>query len=303
MSYKIPEVPSPRAYIEELADFWEVLAIKDQPISQINVVKAIEMGSDEMLIDGVDSSEDESNMILDDALMEINTRSTYFGSYPFDISDYSIRLNTSKPQACTYIFLLLVTRLNMTQYKIQKNIDGTHLFEKLCAQVAKEYFGRSTESLVFGTSTTGSFEEKVNQLISRTGIGRRFANPNNNTPTAKDAGVDLIIWKEFSDREEGKLIGFAQCKTGTSWRESYKQLTPVSFCENWLLESPIVTPISIIFISDTLNRAKNFKSDQRGFLFFNRFRIMEYLPESLPSGLQDEINEWTRNAIEVVLKG
>ena len=192
----------------------------------------------------------------------------------------------------------LSTRLNMKETKVQNNVDATQVFEYLCAEIARNYFGTSTESLVFGTAASGGFEKKVKHLISRLGEGDGFKNPNNNPPTAKDDALDIVVWKEFADKRHGKLIGFGQCKTGTSWNNGIVRLKPEKFCSTWFINDPILTPIPIIFISDTLNWEKNFYSIQKNYLFFNRFRIMEYLPADLDDRIITNIRKWLDNALK-----
>lgn len=57
-----------------------------------------------------------------------------------------------------------------------------------------------------------------------------------------------------------------------------------------------------MFLTDTLNKEKNIISIQRGKLFFNRFRIMEYLPDALPEDLQNNITRWTSEILEKLEK-
>lgn len=300
MSYKIPNHPSVRAYKEEIADFWEIQAIRTQgarSISQIEIAKTLDIISDEHLIDGLESSEDITNDRLDEVLEELSIRAKLLPEYPFDVETRSLRFKPSR-YSIIYMYLLFATRLKMDRHKIQLEVDATVEFEKLCSEVVKVYFGTAADSFVFGTAEQASFEEKINTLIKKTGIGIRFKNPNKNSPTAKDDAVDIVVWKDFSDKKEGKLIAFGQCKTGTSWNDSISQLNPSHFYDNWLVEKPVLSPIPLIFLTDTLNENKNFVSIQRGKLFFNRFRIMEYLPNDLPENLHRNIKTWTNEVVK-----
>lgn len=302
MAYKIPNIPSSKDYIEELADFWEIRALQsDEIVSQINIGKTLAMESDELLIDGVESEEDETDETLDDVLIEINNRKKLINEYPFEINTYSIKkLETSNQKSLIYIFLLLATRYNMRDFKILDGVDATLEFEHLCAIVAKNYFGHTAKSFVFGTGMEGGFKQKVEHLIKELRIDAQFNNPNPNPPTKKDDGVDVVVWKNFTDNLEGKLIAFGQCKTGTNWRDSIQQLNPSRFCTTWLTQSPVFTPIPMIFLADTMIRNFNFISDQRGKLFFNRFRIIENLPSTLPEDLLSKIKKWTQEAISLL---
>lgn len=305
MSYKIPNIPSPKAYIEELADFWELEVLKTQSrVGHINISKAIGMGGDELSIDGWESEEDEIDMRLDEVYEELSRRKWLFEGYPFEVDSYSlVNKNHNDIISQVYLFLLLATRHDMKTHKVLGTVDATQTFEYLSALVAGNYLGSSANSFVFGTGESGNFEDRVGKLIKKLKIEAQFKNPNRNHPTKKDDGVDVVVWKEFADQSEGKLIAFGQCKTGTSWRDSIHRLNPSTFCENWLTNAPVLKPIPMVFLTDTLNKQRNYITEQRGKLFFNRFRIMEYLPKTLPENIKDEIKTWTDHALEILQKG
>lgn len=310
-NYKIPNLPSSRAYKEETADFWEVQTICNPNISvsQRQISKIISMELDEINHDGIDSEDDvvnegnENRNGLDDVFAELQRRIHFTNNrYPFSFGKYSMKLSEeSGLSKNVYLFLLLCTRLNMKTQKVHNNIDGTQVFEYLCAHVAEQFFGHSAESYVFGTAEAGNFESKVKDLISNIGEGKNFVNPNNNIPTKRDDSVDVVVWKEFSDKRAGKLIGFGQCKTGTtSWRGGIHRLKPKDFCGNWFSEQPVLDPLPIVFISDTMNEDFNFISSQKGYLVFNRFRILEYLDDSLADDIQRDISTWVTGALDTL---
>lgn len=308
-NYKIPNLPGARAYREEIADFWEVESIRNPElsISQIDISRILSIELDELNHDGIDSEDDNLNdgnsnrNGLIDVFKELKQRTNFCANkYPFNFGIQSIKICKEKNEFYKkiYLFLLLCARLNMQKQKIQNGIDATQLFENLCAHVAKNYFGNSSHSFVFGTANSGSFKDKVEYLIKNTGEGVKFKNPNNNPPTKKDDSVDIVVWKEFSDGKRGKLIGFGQCKTGTTtWRDGIYKLKPENFCSQWFLDEPIFNPIPIVFICDTLNEESNFYTSQKGFLFFNRFRILEYTDETLDEKIKEDINTWLKGAL------
>ena len=310
-NYKIPDLPSSRAYKEETADFWEVQSVSNPSIfvSQIQISKVISMELDEINHDGIDSEDDvvnEGSEIrngLDDVFAELQRRTQFTANkYPFDFGKYSMKLTAETSLTKDiYLFLLLCTRLNMKTQKVQNGIDGTKVFENLCAHVAKNYFGQSSKSFVFGTAEAGNFESKVSDMIKSIGEGKKFTNPNNNAPTKKDDSIDVVVWKEFSDKRVGKLIGFGQCKTGTTtWRDDIHRLKPKDFCGNWFNEQPVFDPIPLVFICDTMNEDFNFPTSQKGYLVFNRFRILEYVDDSLAENIKQDISNWLNGALGVL---
>lgn len=304
MTYKIPTLPSAKAYLEEKADFWEVQSIAnpDMFMSEMSISRAIARGLDEINHEGIESEDDELDVNLDDVYRELTEREkSCAGRYPFEFGKTSIRASQEESIfKDIYTYLLLSTRflMNKVENKVQNGVDGTLVFERLCAVIAKEYFGENADSFVFGTAEEGNFESKIKDLIVSIGEGDGYKNPNNNYPTKNDDGIDVVVWKPFTDNRIGKLIGFAQCKTGTSWHDEIKKLNPDHFCENWLKEKPVFPPIPIVFICDTLNLERNFVTDQRGKLVFNRFRIMEYLPKEIDAELIADIRAWLDAALK-----
>lgn len=303
MAYKIPNLPSARAYKEETADFWEVQAIRfpEMPISQRHIVKEVARSLDEKKHDGIESEDDELDDSFGEILDELTNRvKASANKYPFEISKYAIKLkNEDSVYKDLYIFLLLSTRFNMTNEKSQNGVDATLLFEEICAIAIKSYFGKNTQSFVFGTAVAGSFKDKVQDLIIKIGEGGSFRNPNHTDNTQKkDDGIDVVAYKNFSDGQIGKLIAFGQCKTGhSSWKDGKLKLRPSDFCQKWFSAPVVYHPLKLLFICDTMNEGSTFFDDQQGFIVFNRFRIMEYLPkEALNAALMKQIRLWLKGA-------
>ena len=300
MAYKIPNFPTKNSYSEELSDFWEILCCKypDRVLSSFNLTRIIQKESDELVIDGVESEDDFIEGHVIEAFIEIESRNNLLGAkYPFGLTETGIKFDFNRNYI--YLFLLFCTRLNMTKFKIQANIDATKLFEHLCAVILLEYLGKNGQSFVFGTGSSGGFEDKVNQLIQLLGEGVSFNNPDNNSPTKNDDALDVVGWKNFSNSPEGKLMFFGQCKTGTSWRTHKNDLIPSQFCNNWFSSQPLYYPINSFFISDTLYKNYNYNSDQRGKIFFNRNRLMEYCKEEiLDENLLTDIKKWVESVIK-----
>jgi hypothetical protein len=302
MAYKIPDLPSARAYKEETADFWEVQAIRfpEMFVSQRHIVKEIARSLDEKTHDGIESEDDTLDDSFDEILNELATRvKASANRYPFEISKYAIKLkNEDSIHKDLYIFLLLSTRFNMTAEKNQNGEDATELFEELCAIAIKNFFGGNTQSFVFGTAVAGSFKDKVQDLILRIGEGGSYRNPNHTDATPKkDDGIDVVAYKDFTDGKIGKLIAFGQCKTGhSSWKDGKLKLRPSDFCQKWFSTPVVYHPLRLLFICDTMNEGSTFFDDQQGFIVFNRFRIMEHLPEDLDLDLITRVRQWLDGA-------
>lgn len=302
MAYKFDSIPSKGAYKEETADYWEIQALKEYgvPVSSLSILKLVAKEFDEIDNEGIESEEDRYSDALDDVLIHIKHRVQFTdNSYPFIIGKSSIQFNQLESTAeYLYVFLLLATRFNMKKKRKQDGIDGADLFELVCAHVAEKFFGENSTAMVFGTADKTGFQKKVSELIKALGEGDGFRNPNANPPTKNDDGIDVVVWKNFADGREGKLIGFGQCKTGTStWRDEIHKLKPIAFCTKWFYKNPVFEPLALVFITDTMNDEYNFYDTQKDFLIFNRFRIMEYALKGLPLHLENSIKKWVDSAI------
>jgi hypothetical protein len=299
--FKLPNsLPSRTSSVEEITDYVEWECIKKTSISMYDVMKPIMYANDEIVVDGI---EDESDLVInriDDVLVEMGRRqvaSSY--KYPFSIEarGYKISVNNFRTSYWIYTYLLLCTRLNMRDHRTWKNIDGAKVFEKLSAVIAKSYFGKRSESEVFGTAEEGRFEEKVNLVCACIGEGREFTNRSKHSPTAQDDKLDIVVWKSFSDQNRSKIIGFGQCKTGTSWDDSSMiELQPKDFCEKWFLDVPVSAPVKIFFSSQYFPLDDYAKAKNAG-LVFDRFRILDYLPNDIDLDLLGRIQLWCRTAI------
>jgi len=265
-------------------------------ISSRRVLSPIVVSFDELNISGIDEKEDEMVDRFIDVQKELGYRKNAIPRhYPFEISTNSLTFTgILDDKNYVYIFLLLATRSNMNVYRQLGGVDGTLVFEELCQIALAKFFGPNSQSFLFGTSIQGTFESKVQNLITRAGIGRRLENRGNNIAIQKDDGIDIVAYLDFHDKRDSKLVAFGQCKTGVYWRDSIKKLDPESFVDNWLLDSPAFKPIKVVMISDVLTAQNNLRKDliDSKALFFTRFRIMEYLPEVIESEVIIKIKRW-----------
>ena len=300
--FKWPGTPSPRADGHELADYAELVCWQEDVTSCAALSKQLGRIEENDYTDGVPEY-DSTDEVIDAAYEEIERRREACNDgYPFEIEDggYTLRdtLDLNNHRHLVYQYLLLATRLNMKKDRIHAGIDGTVLFEELAAEVAREYFGTRAKSYVFGTGMgVTDFEGKVNDLCKRINEGGLFENRSGAPPTARDGKLDIVVWKEFTDGLPSKLIGFGQCKTGTSYMGSLTELQPDSFCDKWLRTNPAVLPIRMFLTSDALSRIHWYNTARDAGLLFDRCRIVDFCHDTNPSVLK-KVRSWTRAAAE-----
>jgi hypothetical protein len=162
--------------------------------------------------------------------------------------------------------------------------------------VAKSYFGERSLSLIFGTALDGNFENKVNDLCSQINEGGCFVNHNQGDVTENDDALDIVVWKHFEDQQPNKLIGFGQCKTGTSYENNRNDLQPVNFVKKWIQIPFNQDPVRLFFIADVMGKEKFWKRSLDSGILFDRIRIMDYLP-TVDQNLEQDISIWSKQAI------
>lgn len=74
---------------------------------------------------------------------------------------------------------------------------------------------------------------------------------------------------------------------GRARREDLGQLIPSAFIQRWFWNSTSVTPINVFMVADIVRN--EFYTTASGLLFFDRCRLMDYLPEKIDENLISKI--------------
>lgn len=309
MAYKIPNLPTLKATEQEIVDFLEFKCLT-------SIGKSYSVT--EVLSDmGISGEDDEYDGMADDcrsdSLMEqvSHRQRDMNGRYPFLIGNNAISCDVEMQSTMVYdvyLFLLLATRLDMSGGgRIRRDIDGTKLFERLCALVLGNYFGHVENSFVFGTGREDgmTFEGKMNDFIARVQeFTVEFQWPPHSSKQQKDAKVDIVTCIPFMDRNGGNFIALGQCKTGTSWPTYVSTLAVESFCCYLSRELP-VKPLVVFMVAESfLENWEQYQAECHG-LFFNRERIMQYLPLrevfiEADSSLLNDIQDWNKEVLSSI---
>ncbi len=300
-------VPGATSNISDIADFLEAKCIlseeKSYSINSARSVMSIE--SDELNSDGI--NDDDSRLLdrLEEALSEIEQRNARCNNkYPFlvEYNKVMVKQNAVRLYYDVYVYMLFATMWNMGRKRIMGGIDGALLFEELSEKIAKSYFGANAKSLIFGTGAQerDTFRHKIESLLEALNEGGSFKEPEGSTGRQNDGKLDVVVWKPFSDNRGNKLIGMGQCKTGTSWEDMVTQLQPSAFFGSYCSMIPYVDPIRMFFVAASC-REKWEELSRKGGLFFDRCRIMDYLPDSMDESLLNRIQRWFAEIIRACL--
>lgn len=205
----------------ELCDWAELQAATSgrKAATQGDLLKVIQ--PDDSQVDSPGADDDESThdeLIADDVLSLAHERARVLGkAYPFSLERnvlrYSPKLGASSGRS--YLFHLLFASVS------PEFISPTarHQFEIESKYALLQFFGG--ESFHFGwtkhNANLGTIQKRIETLCSETTIGWTARRPVNVSPQNKDVGVDLLIWRHFSDRRANTLVLVGQCASGRDW--------------------------------------------------------------------------------------
>lgn len=293
MSYKLGDIPSSRASESEKCDFMEVQCL----LSECHTYSILEASQAFGFVIEEEYGEIDQDLPFYDTLTVFDLRDmqSKCTNYPFATSGYSVTIKQDIAQYIkdVYVFLLLATRNNMQNNRIVDGIDGAALFERLCALVLKRYFGDEyANSFVFGTGNNAerSFRSKVSLLLRELKEpGYQFRRADDSTGDEVDDKLDVVTHIPFSDSRKGQFIAFCQCKTGTNWRDKVAQLRPGHFSTSHIAPPLNVTPIPVFMVSEAVY--DNWETLTGTQVFFDRCRIMQYLPEEASLQKDDHLEQ------------
>lgn len=310
--------PTASAPPEELADWLELKALRsaDKNSSLQDLVRALRRsGTTDALVDDVDDDDgtayasdprsEKSQTAAEDAFSEVEERRTACAAtselslYPFAVEDAYITADAGA-QHNIYLFLLLLSACGKDAGP--DDMNGEALFEDLCAEALKAYFGGDpqADAVVFGFPRLvlpAGFRDAVNDLCDKVGEGGTCRD----RPTRKDqkdAKLDIVAWRSFSDGRSGKLIGFGQCATGSNWRDKLTELLPDNFCDMWLTEPLAVKPVRAFFVPYRIEKSRWLGTCVAAGIVFDRCRIAGSL-HSPSEELVSRCEAW----VDHVLKG
>ena len=296
--------------ISDIADFFELCAIKDIRVSNTEMAGFFSAKSENEINYGCNDNDDLILEKINGVMVELEERSRACGEdrYPFFLDQKTGTVLTSlkmsaivkKAPKLLYIYLLLSTNLNMKKNRIQNDVDGTEVLEEIAAEVLKSYLGGNrAESINFGTSVAGGFSKKIDDLCKRIGEGGGYSEPQNANRHTKDGKLDTVAWIPFRDKLEGKIVVFAQCKTGINWKDHVFQLQPENFIKKYIKKSFHLNPIRSFFVSESVDRSRRNDLSIDGGLLFDRCRIVDYCP-TIPKVTLQKMKTWVNGAVRCI---
>lgn len=312
-----PQLPSADGFAGAHANWleWRALCAADQYASYSDHLSALGVASDEDQMDDADSGVGDE---LDNVVAELSDRERACdGAYPFEVGEYGLRY-CAESGPSTYRFMLLLSFFGKDAGP--KGTHGDRIFERLCMAATQSYLGGDGNPVgaeVFGSprpELAAGFKDALGEVCrllgegggyrrqsEKVGISSRTSGGHSKGGTdAKDASLDIVAWRPFSDVRAGKLIIFGQCATGRNWSANGK-LTELhntaAWCTQWLLSPPLVTPVRAFYMPHTVERHKWEDTCLKGGLIFERCRIAT-LARHPEDRLARDIERWADHVQE-----
>lgn len=214
----------------KLADWMEINALVDTKDHSTSIEDLV---SELKIINSEDQTEELKNDTSSELLQRIKKLKNI---YPFTYNGILLKVKRQKSfnRRWTYIFCLLLSYIGVkggVKIRVWKQ-DITKLFEEVAGMAAKEFIsGKLAESklLEFGhprkswTPETKGFGKALEVLRNSIGSGQIQKNPR--TRWQKDAGLDIVAWRDFPDNRSTKIILFGQCAAGDDFRHKMHEIT------------------------------------------------------------------------------
>src|SRR5258708_26009559 len=194
-------------------------------------------------------------------------------AYPFTLVGTEIVLSGTPEGYAPYIFCLCLSWFGWKQRKGNK-VFPRRMFEDLAKYAAQTFV--SGQALRFGSpriELSRSFKEALLQLCIAIGEGQ--VRPLTGRTNAQDDTLDLIAWKDFPDRSEGKLFLVGQCASGDDWEGKKRELDVDAFFDNWFSERPpsLRSMRTGLFIPHRVPKSKWKSVTRHAGIIFDRCRI------------------------------
>jgi hypothetical protein len=302
--------PAATASSEEHADFLElwVLRSSKRSVSAREYIAALKVASADEAIaasagdDEPEKSTDQAEAVAEAVFLELDARRLACGgaAYPFSITSNLLR-TMEDARRSLYTFLALLSWFGKDAGPA--DVDAEKVFEEVCAKAAEGYLGGPSDlvrSFVFGFPrrlAPKGFAPALDKLCRAMGEGGGHRKDRDKLPDQKDGKLDLVAWREFLDRRQGKLITFGQCATGSNWESKCSELPPPhDWCTNWMADRPGVWPIRAFFVPHRIEASSWFQACVLGGLLYDRCRIAS-LVAGLDRGLEAQWSKWSAHVL------
>lgn len=219
-------------------------------------------------------------------------------AYPFTVDSSGILVKGDIWAYSPYIFCLCLSWFGWRQRRGSKTFPR-RMFEDLSKYAAQAFVGGN--ALRFGSprkDLPGPFKDALNHLAVAIGEGQ--ARNLEGRVGAQDDTLDLVAWREFPDRAEGKLILVGQCASGANWESKKRELDEFSFFLQWFSDTPpsFSRGMSVgFFIPHRVTRRKWVPTTRRAGIIFDRCRIAYWSHNNPEFKDREGYSDWSRRTL------
>ena len=174
---------------------------------------------------------------------------------------------------------------------------ASKLFEDIVENALKSFFGQNTKTVNFGfPSRSGrppEFPAAVEWLSQKTNI--RLGNAYR-PPRKKDGGVDLFVWKSFSDNKPGIPIMLVQCTTKDDFINKIGDID-IKLWSSWL--SSDIEPLVALAVPGVVNKEEIWSELTTRGILLDRLRLVETSSDT-PSQIEYENFDYLRQLVDEI---
>jgi hypothetical protein len=298
-------LPSEATNILKLADWLEIYALisADGNSSRGDLEKALRTSS-VFEARGREAVEEVCLQVF----FELEQRAAAAGdAYPFIIDGAVLTSKPNRDDFTGYIFCLFLSYFRWsTDRNHEISINPWLLFEELSYIAATAYIGG--EGITFGTSRGNSaaakaaFKQAIKDLCKRIGEGKDFKEQS--VLNRQDDKVDLIVWRDFSDRKTSKLVMFGQCAAGDNWITKVAELQPSSFWRQWMVEARVSPHLRSFYIPHRVAVEKWDFYARKSDILFDRCRVAYWAFRNNTAVLSNtNFGRWYAHIIKIDILG
>lgn len=277
-----------------LADWLEAVVLFDEgAIAKSDVV--------DILIEFqicADEGQDLAHQIASEGWDEIRLRQAWGGlSSDFTISSNRLEDETNWTEDPIRSFFLLLSILRIFPdwaHEHQDHVNQGNLFEEVVERICPAILpGWQVFRAGWSPENAKAVPKIVEELCERIHVSGALDLEEWHAPAANDAGLDLVCYREFSDKREAAPVYFFQCASGKNWRQ--KIMTPNANLWQKLLNSAVQpsTAIAAPFVIDNIELKRAALEGQ--IAVFDRLRLVSAAKTAeiaLPDALKDGLIAW-----------
>lgn len=272
--------------------------------------------------------EERQYFFADAVLEEIEHRSRVLGGhYPYRITatgqdwyivpvDANFDDPTSVGQMC-YVFCLFVSAIRDRRIAgaslVSLEKDMPNYFQAIATDVAASLLGGSSFSFGWPRPEGSDFMTAVDNLTKSLKMGVALSEPPLfASGKEKDAGIDVVAWRDFPDRRPGKVVLFGQVASGKNWKGKsvVGDIAPFS---SWFAQPLSQHYIPAMFIPfpqhhelaepsdasfEDVASADAWYMERKFGLVVDRLRIVGAPPRQ-PTPVYESIRDWITDVLEV----